>query len=167
MSDEPQRFVRLEDLVRHRLQFDYFITGGAGAALAYAIQTYDSSTTPNYAFLAPIGWALLAIALAAGLWAISRNLEVLGTIGFAQASAEQLAAMRVALYEGRDYVDRYDGKVTVVGELLPAIKELDESSVLELDDLSTVVRGVELEKVRNVALVAGFIVLGLWRTLNL
>jgi hypothetical protein len=48
-------------------RFDYFVTGGAGAALAFLLQTYDKTGSPNVIWLAPVGWALLLLTMAAGL----------------------------------------------------------------------------------------------------
>ena len=33
---EPQRLIRMDEAVRLRMQFDYFVAAGAGSSLAYA-----------------------------------------------------------------------------------------------------------------------------------
>jgi hypothetical protein len=50
-----------------RERMDYWMTGLAGAVLAYAVQSYDSGLVPNLRILAPVSWALLLAALGCGV----------------------------------------------------------------------------------------------------
>jgi hypothetical protein len=122
-------------------RFDYFVTGGAGAALAFSLERFDPGALPYGQVLVPVAWLLLLVSLGAGLVHLEATVAVLRQAALQQEmSAEASMPVDVA----RDLLRRSDAKIA---------KEQRRSVVAYW--------------VRNTALFGGFIALGVWKTMNL
>jgi hypothetical protein len=51
-------------------RIEYWLTGVAGALLAYAVQSYNPVLVPHVQWLAPVSWGLLLAAVVAGIRAL-------------------------------------------------------------------------------------------------
>ncbi len=150
-------------------RFDYFLTGGSGTVLAFAIQSYTPGTVPEIAFLAPVAWTLLLVSLGVGLWHISLSVVVLRTTARKQHYLEAVRGLRAvdADLEGSAVRDMDTGQVLDPAQAQQRIAE--NKHILEQAEAiidATQARQRWAAKIRNVGLLSGMVVLAAWKFLT-
>lgn len=77
-------------------KFDYFVTGAAGVALSYVIQSYDPKAGDPWWLLVDVALITLFAAFASGLLHLSTTVEVLRRAAQLQRTEESLSDLRDA-----------------------------------------------------------------------
>lgn len=171
MSDEQSTI----DLV-HRMyleaaqKFDYFVTGGAGVALAFSLEKFDPGALPHWQFLAPVSWFFLLSALASGLIHLRHTVSGLHTNSAQLQKAGERRQLRAAMTAaGSGGVESAD-----TGEFLTRQAAEARIRSIDLDIAGTITATGMLRayvngwwKARNATLALGFLALALWKSLNL
>jgi hypothetical protein len=163
---------RVEDAHRKHIdnasRFDYFVTGGAGVALGFALKEFRPTMGPAAVFLLPVAWATLLIALGAGmaqLDAIRTGLRYAHTREAALAEAQRLQA---ALRQNASLQWSADGSPLSQQGAQQLVTELYAEVAHAEKRVNRLGRKEQLTGVlRNVALMIGFGVLALWQGVNL
>jgi hypothetical protein len=166
VSDASLRLT--EAYVRASQQFDYFVTGGSGAALAYGVQSFDRRIPLRWDFLAPIAWALLFLAVLAGIWHLSTVVAYLRMVPLEYSFSESAEALREAESKGVGaYLSGADLPIppNAVGY---AREKLEiERGKMTTDFVSKSRQLVLLARARNAFLLAGLLTLGVWKASSL
>lgn len=149
-------------------KFEYFVTGGAGAIVAFALESYETGT--DFYWIAPIGWGLLLLSLAAGMYRLSKMVMIQGaTVQLREAEA-MLVKLTPDLLRGTGAIVHDPG----TGETFPpdALPTLVSAWRARADQVKEAMREVNQRAivayhVRNWCLVLGLVALAVWKTLNL
>jgi hypothetical protein len=148
-------------------KFDYFVTGGAGAALSYALQAYRVETTIATPFFT-CGLLLLFVSLGVGLFHLRSNVRRLSArVDHAQLE-EHVLSLRRAHTEGMQaFVPALN--TAVGGEALSALADKLQERLTEQRQASRRRAGLVtvLAVCRDVALLCGFFLFAVWRLANL
>jgi hypothetical protein len=149
-------------------RFEYFVAGGTGALLAYAIQSYTPGDGPNAVILAPIAWVALGASLACSLWSLWLGVEILLGGYLREQAHENFDELEAAAKAGASVHERatmHDIAPTAIARK----KAVTRSDALRAQDrekrLQTAQRVANV--IRYVGLGVGFVALGVWKMLNL
>jgi len=149
-------------------RFDYFVTGGAGTALTYAVQTYQPMPLEILTQLVPLSWLSLLAAVGAGLWHLSLRVDH-ARISVAQVHiGGDLSSLREARLKGVGvYMTGVD--VGVNPQQMPQAIAMHEA---ELEKIQAALkklnsRGRWLGVARNSLLFLGLAALTAWKIANL
>lgn len=153
-----------------QLRFEYFVTGGAGVALAYSLKEFTRSAGPVGYVLVPVAWALLLASLGCGLAGLHALVEALRHETETHRQRFEQAQLRSAILtstEGR-IVEMHTGD-TLDSEAVA--QQLAESATLQHSATEATFRHVAaarwLGRGRDVNLMLAFGVIAMWRWLNL
>jgi hypothetical protein len=137
--------------------FDYYVTGAAGATLAYALQALHR-VSPYVDFLIPVSWALLLVATASGVVHLAAKVSA-HTINAAQLGLE--SQRRDVFAAAQRGLDAEFGDVIITPQLAPLAMEqfarLKDESRKRLKAVQR--RGVRAWILRTWALGAGVLAL--------
>jgi hypothetical protein len=151
-----------------RLKFDYFVTGGAGATLAYLLQAYTPGTAPQERAFLFIGSTLLLICLGAGLLYLRSHVRSLALALDRAELTRHYLVLREAHREGHAaFVSALNESVS--GDALIAIAD-SVAAALETRKSSTTRESRKqwwLGALRDTTLFLGFLALAFWRGANL
>lgn len=150
-------------------KLEYFLTGGAGAVLAFTLQAYNPDIFSNAIFLLPCAWSLFLVSLIAGVLRLDRGVGIYRKADLrARARAYldpviQAHAQHVPIIIGSD-----TGKVLSKSETDRFISSGKEAlSLIESRIKKEQAFARALYHVRNWALIGGLFLWGLWRVINL
>jgi hypothetical protein len=150
-------------------RFDYFVTGGAGTVLAYAVQSYDPTRVPLWPYVAVAAWGLLLTAVGFGLLHLSTTVEALRIRPVALDLGETADTLREARQRGVGV--SFPGAGLTARNAVQVQQALDmcEEEIKTVDEKLTGAarRKKWLAIGRNSALFAGLLALALWRIGNL
>ena len=149
-------------------KFDYFVTGGAGTALTYAVQTYQPVAGEVFRPLVPTSWLLLLAAVASGLWHLSMRVDVARISVAHSAIGDDLNALREAQIKGVGaYVPGAD--VLVPPQHMADAIKMHATEVERIQEWMAKLnsRGKWASRLRNAFLFLGLAALTAWKILNL
>jgi hypothetical protein len=170
VSDETRAVDAYKVYSDSRIRFDYFVTGGAGVVLAFSLKEFVPASGPLAAWLLPVAWALLLVALGAGLTGLNSFVEVMRLGVEYHRHRDEQGAIRSALLSGRTgtSVEVHTGRPITpqtAPALLTRLAEAEQRAARRSDrEASLEVWAVH---VRNISLVTALGVIGLWRWINL
>jgi hypothetical protein len=149
-------------------KFDYFVTGGAGTALTYAVQTYQPVQLEALHQLVPLSWLSLLAAVGMGLWHLSMRVDHARISVAHVAIGEDLSTLREARLKGAGiYMTGPD--VAVRPQEMPDAIAMHESELQKIRDVMTRLnaRGKWTGIARNALLFFGLAALTAWKIANL
>jgi hypothetical protein len=160
---------KYKDFFEARQKLDYFILGGIGAFLAFSLQYFDPSRAPRGAFLAPVSWLLLLVALGSGLWHMDCAIHIVRNMTVAVEASENRIELQKAIWDAADKAFLRDGTVL---EGAHAIRRAHHEATTQIGEMMSTAnrldaRATFLYQTQNVSLVLGFAATSLWRTLNI
>lgn len=166
-SPQQDRHKAFDHASGSQRQYDYFVTAGAGAALAWSLQQFPARPTViAIDFLAPIGWGLLLASLTAGVFRLSTQAWSASVSYRTHIVADKIQQRSDAILTG--------GVKPLTGELLAPAEVAAELRQLQTDMKGLhhqrdklLSRGTWAKRIQTVSLLSGFGTLALWRTLAL
>lgn len=148
-------------------KFDYFVTGAAGVALSYVIQSYDRKPGDPWWLLVDVALSTLFAAFAAGLLHLSTTVEVLRRAAHLQRTEETLSDLRDADRKRAGvYIPGADVSVppNQVGQAIEMTTE--ELKKMRLSLAPITIRQNRSQTVRNWGVVISLALLTAWKILQ-
>jgi hypothetical protein len=149
-------------------KFDYFVTGGAGTALTYAVQTYRPISHEAFHLLVPVAWLSLLTAVGAGLWHLSMRVDHARMSVANMGIGEDLTTLREAHLTGA-------GVYMTGPDIMVRPQQMQDAIQMHASELENIqealsklnTRGKWIVIVRNAFLFIGLATLTAWKILNL
>jgi hypothetical protein len=156
-------------LYSEKLQrFDYFVTGGAGVVLAFALKEFPPATGRVAGWILPLSWALLLLSLGSGMVALAKHVEMAKMNVATHNHADMAAEIRSAALSKEASVELFSGQLITsenAGALVALHTTAGNVAATRFDRLATI--ALWCERGRNVALLTGLGALSIWRYLNI
>lgn len=148
-------------------KFDYFVTGAAGAALSYIVQSYTRSAGDRWWLLVDLAMVSLLVAFSSGLLYLSTTVRALRMSNEVVVAEERLSALREAVRKNVGvYVPGLDMEIGPAN--IPHVIDIQTSELTKmravLDPITA--RQIRSLRVRNGFLATGLMLLTAWKILQ-